>query len=86
MGRTLPTSRLLLQRLAVEWAHFDEVTGREEQDLLAWLWQAAERHASAIGNVARPNPMEAVHHAMLLELLKENRRLAARVRALEERA
>ncbi len=83
MGRTLPTSRMLLQRLAAEWSFFAEVVTLEEQRLDAWLWQAAERHASAIGHVARASPMEAVHHAMLLEVLKELRRVDARLARVE---
>jgi hypothetical protein len=84
MGRTLPTARLLLQRLMSEWGAFAEVCTREEQDMIAWLWQSAERHASAIGHQAPPDPFHAIHLAMEMELLREIRRLQARVERLEE--
>lgn len=74
---------MVIQQQAFAWGKFTEGLTRQEQDLDGWLWQAAERHASAIGNIARPNPMEAIHQAMLLELLKDLRRLEARVAVLE---
>jgi hypothetical protein len=74
---------MVVQQLEFAWGPFSEALQRQEQDLDRWLWQAAERHASAIGNITRPNPMEAVHQAMLVELLKDLRRLEARIARLE---
>lgn len=71
MGRTLPTSRNLLDRLEVEWGEFRRALTGEEQRLFDAMWQKARAHASAMANQAPLDPMEAVFLAMLLEHAKE---------------
>lgn len=85
MGRTLESIRRHLHSLMADWDGFAHALTRQEQADLAWLWQSAQRHASAIGEANRPVPMEAVLLSMSLELLKEVRRLESRVHRLEER-
>jgi hypothetical protein len=75
---------MLIQRLIAEWGPFAEVMTREEQDLVAWLWQAAERHTSAIGHQDPPDIMHGILFAFAMELLRENRKLAARLGHLEQ--
>lgn len=84
MGRTLESIRRHLHSLMADWEGYAHALTRQEQADLAWLWQAAQRHASAIGEANRPVPMEAVLLSMSLELLKEVRRLEARIHRLEE--
>lgn len=67
MGRTLGTFRMLLDRLELEWADFRRALSGREQDRFDRLWLQARRHASASGNAAPLNPMEAALLAMLLE-------------------
>lgn len=73
MGRTLATFRGLLDRLEVEWGDYRRALTGREQEHWDGLWQQARRHASASGNAAPLNPMEA---ALLSMLLEHERRLA----------
>lgn len=71
MGRTLPTSRHVLDRLEFEWRDFRRGLTGEEQRRFDALWQKARAHASAMANQAPLDPMQAVLLAMLLELQAE---------------
>lgn len=78
MGRTLATFRALLDRLEVEWGDMRRALTGREQDRWDALWQQARRHASAAGNAAPLNPMEAALLAMLLEHERRIAQLEAR--------
>ncbi|MDX1611155.1 MAG: hypothetical protein R3185_02215 [Candidatus Thermoplasmatota archaeon] len=67
MGRTLGTFRVLLDRLEMEWADVRRALTGKDRERWDDLWQQARRHASAAGNAAPLNPMEAALLAMLLE-------------------
>lgn len=71
MGRTLPTSRNLLDRMEEEWMDFRRALTADEQRLFDALWQKARAHASAMANQAPLDPMQAVVLAILLEHAKE---------------
>lgn len=71
MGRTLPTSRDMLDRLEFEWRDFKRGLTGEEQRLFDALWQKARAHASAMSNQAPLDPMQAAMLSMLLELQRE---------------
>jgi hypothetical protein len=71
MGRTLPTSRRVLDELELEWQDYRRGLTGEEQALFDALWQKARAHASAMANQAPLDPMQAVFLGMLLELAKE---------------
>lgn len=75
MGRTLPTSRDLLDRLEFEWRDYRRGLTREEQDLFDAMWQKARAHASAMANQSPLDPMQAVLLSILLEQQKEICRL-----------
>ncbi len=74
MGRTLPTFRGVLDRLELEWKDVRRALTEAEKQRWDALWQQARRHASASGNAAPLNPMEAV---LLSILLEHEKRLAA---------
>ncbi len=84
MGRTLPTSRRLLDALEFEWRDFRRGLTEEEQRLFDALWQKARSHASATANQSPLDPMQAVLLAVLLEHEREiaalRREAAARAR------
>jgi hypothetical protein len=71
MGRTLPTSRHVLDALEFEWRDYRRCLTLEEQALFDALWQKARAHASAMANQAPLDPMQAVFLSMLLELQRE---------------
>lgn len=71
MGRTIPTSRDVLDRLEFEWRDYRRGLTGEEQRVFDALWQKARAHASAMSNQTPLDPMQAVLLGMLLELQKE---------------
>lgn len=71
MGRTMPTSRDVLDRLEFEWRDYRRALTREEQALFDAMWQKARRHASAMSNQTPLDPMQAVFVSVLLEQARE---------------
>lgn len=71
MGRTLPTSRDLLDGLEFEWRDYRRGLTDQEQGRFDALWQKARRHASAMSNQAPLDPMQAVLLGILLEMQRE---------------
>lgn len=71
MGRTLPTSRDVLDRLEFEWRDYRRGLTASEQKRFDALWQKARAHASAMSNQAPLDPMQAALLSMLLELAGE---------------
>ncbi|MFA5862695.1 MAG: hypothetical protein WDA16_13475 [Candidatus Thermoplasmatota archaeon] len=71
MGRTLPTSRDLLDGLEFEWRDYRRGLTNEEQSRFDGLWQKARRHASAMSNQSPLDPMQAVLLGVLLEMQRE---------------
>ncbi len=67
MGRTQPTFRNLLDRLASEWSDYRRGLTAREREAFDALWQKARAHASSSSNVNRLHPMEAVFMSILLE-------------------
>ena len=75
MGRTLPTSRRILDALELEWRDYRRGLTDEEQRRFDALWQMARAHASAMANQSPLDPMQAAMLGMLLELQGEVERL-----------
>jgi len=71
LGRTLPTSRRILDALEFEWRDFRRGLTDEEQRRFDALWQKARAHASAMANQSPLDPMQAALLAMLLEHERE---------------
>ena len=71
MGRTLPTSRHILDSLEFEWREYRRCLGTQEQALFDALWQKARAHASAMANQSPLDPMQAVLLSILLEQERE---------------
>jgi hypothetical protein len=79
MGRTLPTSRHVLDALEFEWRDFRRGLTDQEQKRFDALWQKARAHASAMANQSPLDPMQAVFLGMLLEQAAEIEALRRRV-------
>lgn len=71
MGRTMPTSRDVLDTLEFEWRDYRRALSREEQEMFDGLWRKARAHASAMANQTPLDPMQAVFFSVLLELQRE---------------
>ncbi len=84
MGRTvLPFNQKILS-LESEWSKFRRALRKEDQELLDDLFGFAKYHSAPSSYFSTPNPMEPVLMAMLIEILKEVRRLKFELRAKEE--
>lgn len=83
MGRTLlPFSNVLAeqqQRLG----KFRRSLRKEDQELFDELFERARLHVQAAVQAANPDPMESVFVSVLIEMLREERRLRSRVDKLE---
>lgn len=84
MGRTvLPFNQKILS-IESEWSKFRRALRKEDQELLDDLFGFAKYHSAPSSYFSTPNPMEPVLMAMLIEILKEVRRLKFELRAKEE--
>ncbi len=84
MGRTvLPFNQKILS-IESEWSKFRRALRKEDQELLDDLFGFAKYHSAPSSYFSTPNPIEPVLMAMLIELLKEVRRLKFELRAKEE--
>lgn len=84
MGRTvLPFNQKILS-IESEWSKFRRALRKEDQELLDDLFGFAKYHSAPSSYFSTPNPIEPVLMAMLIEILKEVRRLKLELRAKEE--
>ena len=84
MGRTvLPFNQKILS-IESEWNKFRRALRKEDQELLDDLFGFAKYHSAPSSYFSTPNPMEPVLMAMLIEILKEVRRLKFEFKAKEE--
>ena len=83
MGRTvIPFSNVLSeqqQRLAA----FRRTLRKQDQELFDELFERARLHVQAAVQAANPDPMESIFLSVLIEMLREERRLRSRVDDLE---
>lgn len=83
MGRTLlPFSNVLAeqqQRLS----KFRRSLRKQDQELFDELFERARLHVQAAVQAANPDPMESIFLSVLIEMLREERRLRSRVDELE---
>lgn len=75
MGRTEPTFRHLLDRLEHDWRDYRRGLSAEDARAFDALFQKARAHASASGNAAPADPLDAALLSMLIEQEKELARL-----------
>ncbi len=84
MGRTVLSFNQKILSIESEWNKFRRALRKEDQELLDDLFGFAKYHSAPSSYFSTPNPMEPVLMAMLIELLKEVRRLKFELRAKEE--
>ena len=84
MGRTVLSFNQKILSIESEWSKFRRALRKEDQELIDDLFGFTKYHSAPSSYFSTPNPMEPVLMAMLIELLKEVRRLKFELRAKEE--
>lgn len=85
MGRTNPTYRRWLEQMEEEWGPFRRALRYDQQEDFDELFEKAQKHADAAGNVNRADPMEGALIGMMLAQERDARELRERVATLEDR-
>lgn len=75
MGRTVPSFTQKILAIESEWSRFRRALRREDQGILDELFGFAKYHSAPSSYFSAPNPTEPIFMAMLVELLKEIKRL-----------
>lgn len=75
MGRTVPTYRLALERMAQQWSDFRRALRKGDREAFESLIRSARMHASAATYAVSLDPAESAFLSMLLEHEKELIRL-----------
>ncbi len=83
MGRTVIPFSNALEAEYRRWRNFRRALRQEDQLLFDELFEMARRHIQAGVYLSQPLPLQPILMAMLVELLKANRALAARLLSLE---
>ncbi len=83
MGRTLlPFSNILAEQ-QTRLAKFRRSLRKQDQELFDELFERARLHVQAAVQAANPDPMESIFLSVLIEMLREEKRLRSRVDELE---
>ena len=75
MGRTVPTYRIALERMAQQWGDFRRALRKGDREAFESLIRSARMHASAATYAVSLDPTESAFLSMLLEHEKELMRL-----------
>lgn len=84
MGRTVPTYRLALERMAQQWSDFRRALRRGDREAFDSLVKHARMHSSAATYAINVDPSESAFLSMLLEHEKELTRLRRAVDGHED--
>jgi hypothetical protein len=85
MGRTVLPITQEIRSIEEEFSKFRRALRREDQALLDELFASARYHSAPISYASSPFPLEPILLAMLIELLKSQKALRARLETLERR-
>lgn len=75
MGRTVLSFTQKILAIEAEWSKFRRALRKEDEELLDELFGFAKYHSAPASYFSTPNPMEPIFMAILIELLKEIKRL-----------
>lgn len=70
MGRTLPTSTMLVQQFEDSWQPYARALRKEDRDMLAELFAMVRYQSAAIAYASKPDPFQAFALAMLGGMMK----------------
>jgi hypothetical protein len=71
MVRTIPTFRMLIQQLEVQWGPYRRALRIEDREAFDAVMDLARRHASASSFMVDADPMDALFMSILVEQQKE---------------
>ena len=84
MGRTVLPFSIVLSEQQQRLSQFRRTLRKQDQELFDELFERARLHVQAAVQSASTDPMESIFISVLIEMLKEEKRLRARVDDLEK--
>jgi hypothetical protein len=84
MGRTVLPFSMVLAEQQKRLGHFRRSLRKQDQELFDELFERARLHVQAAVQAADPEPMESIFISVLIEMLREEKHLRARVDGLEK--
>ena len=85
MGRTVLTFTQKILALQSEWSKFRRALRKEDQEILDELFCFAKYHSAPSSYFSTPNPVEPILISMLIELLKEVKKLRSELKQATEK-
>jgi hypothetical protein len=84
MGRTVLPFSMVLAEQQKRLGHFRRSLRKQDQELFDELFERARLHVQAAVQAANPEPMESIFISVLIEMLREEKHMRARVDGLEK--
>jgi hypothetical protein len=84
MGRTVLPFSMVLAEQQKRLGQFRRSLRKQDQELFDELFERARLHVQAAVQAANPEPMESIFISVLIEMLREEKHLRARVGVLEK--
>ncbi len=84
MGRTVLPFSIVLGEQQKRLGQFRRSLRKQDQELFDELFERARLHVQAAVQSASPEPMESIFISVLIEMLREEKHLRARVGELEK--
>ena len=84
MGRTVLPFSMVLAEQQKRLGQFRRSLRKQDQELFDELFERARLHVQAAVQAASPEPMESIFISVLIEMLREEKHLRARVDELEK--
>jgi hypothetical protein len=84
MGRTVLPFSMILAEQQKRLSQFRRSLRKQDQELFDELFERARLHVQAAVQAANPEPMESIFISVLIEMLREEKHLRARVGELEK--
>lgn len=84
MGRTVQPFSMVLAEQQKRFGNFRRTLRKQDQELFDELFERARLHAQAAVQAANPEPMESIFISVLIEMLREEKHLRARMDGLEK--
>ncbi len=82
MGRTLPTSTILIQQFEEEWKPYARALRKEDREILGELYAMVRLQSAAIAYAAPPEPFQAFLLTMLIGVTKRVAELEHTIEAM----
>jgi hypothetical protein len=84
MGRTVSPFSMVLAEQQKRLSKFRRTLRKQDQDVFDELFERARLHVEAAVQAANPDPMESIFISVLIEMLKAEKHMKARVDELEK--